>query len=158
MLSRDWHCDGCGADFHSYDHGDPPCPYCGGRAVWVPGGGHISSEYAKGCDRTVRGLAADYGLSNLNTPSPSRLNRAMPLAAGSQIAPDRSLGMKHFAPGFASYFHPTQPTCGPSLVPSNQRMLQQVGVRLPVSGSIAGPSVRGRPGLNSRIEGSYRPK
>jgi hypothetical protein len=103
-------------------------------------------------------LAADYGLTNLNSPSPSRLNRAMPWADNSQVAPDRSLGIKHFAPGFSGYFHPTKVTCAPSLSPPHQRVTPPVGVRLPISGNIQGPSVRGRQGLNTRIDGRHYPR
>jgi hypothetical protein len=158
MLSRDWSCETCGHGFHSYDHGEPPCPQCGGRANWVPGGGHVGSEFVKGCDRTVKSLAADYGLTNLNTPSPSRLNRAMPWHPNNQVQPDRSLGMKTFAPGFASYFHPSKPTCTPSVTAPQLRGSKVVGQPLPRSGTIAGPMTRGSRGLNTRIDGRFYPK
>jgi hypothetical protein len=97
-------------------------------------------------------------MTNVNTPSPSRLNRAMPWHHNSHVQPERGLGIKNFAPGFSSYFHPQKATCSPSLVPSNQRISQAVGNRLPTSDSIQGPSVRGRRGLNTRIDGRYIPK
>jgi hypothetical protein len=158
MLSRDWQCQNCGKGFHSYDHGEPPCPHCGGRANWVPGGGHISSEFVKGCERTVKGLADGYGLSNLNTPSPSRVNRAMPMHPGVSAQPDRSLGIKRFAPGFSSYINPRAATCTPSLEGVGHRVSQMVGMRLAQSGNVPGPNVRGRQGLNTKIDGRHYPR
>src|SRR5215471_341346 len=79
MLSRTWQCANkrCGAQFHSYEHGNPPCPRCGCvRVGWVPGGGHVSST--KGLDASLKALAQSYGMSDINSASPSRLNRAMP--------------------------------------------------------------------------------
>ena len=152
MLSRDWQCTNCTYTFHSYDHGTPPCPACGGRAKWVPGGGHIGSEHTKGCDRTLRSLAKDYGMSDMNSVSHSRVNRAMPWSRGVHAQPDPSLGIKHFAPGFAAPFHPSMPTCSPSSVPVNIRGKKAVGVALTRSASIPGPSV------NTKIEGRYYPK
>ena len=152
MLSRDWQCQSCGAGFHSYDHGNPPCPHCGGRADWVPGGGHIATEQGKGATRTMRSLAEAYGMSDMNTGSPSRLNRAMPHSRGIHAQPDKSLGIKHFAPGFAAHFHPTLPTCGPSLIPPDARHKVSIGARLPRSASIGGPM------MSTKIEGRYYPK
>jgi hypothetical protein len=67
----------CRATFHSFERESPECPRCGcARVSWVPGGGHIGTT--GNIDRTVRSLAESYGMTNVNTPSPSRLNRAMP--------------------------------------------------------------------------------
>ena len=112
MLSRDWQClnGRCGATFHSYAHGNPPCPRCGClRVSWLPGGGHVSS--VKALDASLRALAASYGFSDINSASPSRLNRAMPkhdpaIADGPVLS---------FAPGFAAPFNRAgRATCEPS--------------------------------------------
>src|SRR5215475_10871001 len=98
MISRDWRClaASCGSVFHSYD-ANPECPQCGNvRVTWVPGGGHVMAK-APGIDRTVRQLADNYGMSDVNSPSPSRLNRAMPQAARAASGP-----AVQFAPGFAA--------------------------------------------------------
>lgn len=79
MISRDWVClnRSCRHTFHSFERESPECPRCGCvRVSWVPGGGHIGTT--GNIDRTVRSLADSYGMTNINTPSPSRLNRAMP--------------------------------------------------------------------------------
>src|SRR5215475_10254940 len=98
MISRDWRClnPACGAVFHSNER-NPECSQCGNvRVTWVPGGGHVMSK-APGIDRTVRQLADNYGMSDVNSPSPSRLNRAMPQAARAASGP-----AVQFAPGFAA--------------------------------------------------------
>jgi hypothetical protein len=124
----------------------------------VPGGGHIASEFGKGVTRTFKELADGYGLSNLNTASPSRSNRAMPWHPNAATQPDPSLGIKTFAPGFASYFHPSKPTCMPSLQQPHIPVRPMVGQRLEMSPTVASPTIRGRQGLNSRIESRHYPK
>ena len=79
LISRDFIClnRACAHQFHSYDRDGVECPRCGCvRVNWIPGGGHIGTT--GNVDRTVRQLADSYGMTNVNTPSPSRLNRAMP--------------------------------------------------------------------------------
>jgi hypothetical protein len=63
-------------------------------------------------DATLKSLAASYGMSDINSPSPSRLNRAMPkhdpAVADSPI-------MKQFAPGFLAPWNTQgRATCEPS--------------------------------------------
>lgn len=112
MLSRDWQClnGRCRTTFHSYDHGNPACPRCGCvRVNWIPGGGHIHS--VKALDASLKALAANYGMTDINSASPSRLNRAMPkhdpvVADGPVLS---------FAPGFAAPFNRAgRSTCEPS--------------------------------------------
>ncbi len=82
MISRDWRClnDRCGETFHSFANDNPPCPACGCvRVGWIPGGGHVNS-IAPRMDARIRSIADQHGLTNLNSPSNSRLNRAMPRA------------------------------------------------------------------------------
>lgn len=101
MVSRDWACLNrrCGHQFHSYDEA-PECPSCGNvRVHWIPGGGHIG-KVAPQMDRTLRGLAADFGMTNFNSPSPSRLNRAAPRATHPH--PSQARGTKTFGPGFTA--------------------------------------------------------
>lgn len=128
MISRDWTCLSCHKPFHSYERGNPECPSCGSvRVNWVPGGGHIGKA-APQADRILKSLAADYGLTNLNSPSPSRLNRAMP--AVKPPSPAGSLGVKHWAPGFSSeVFNGSH--CAPSLNPPDLKGFQPVGRRFP---------------------------
>jgi len=94
----------CGTLFHSFD-ANPPCPRCGCvRVGWQPGGGHVFSERTRNADRTVRNLAADFGMTDFNSPSPSRLNRAAKRA--DHPHPSQSIGVKTFAPGFvANVYH-----------------------------------------------------
>jgi len=125
MLSRTWQCANkrCGAQFHSYEHGNPPCPRCGCvRVGWIPGGGHIGS--IKALDASLKSLAQSYGMSDINSASPSRLNRAMPkhepvIADGPVL---------NFAPGFAAPFN-TQGfcTCEPSHAKVNFKVTAQPG-------------------------------
>ena len=151
MISRDWQCGNraCRQIFHSFEKGNPDCPHCGcARVSWVPGGGHIG-KIASGADATLRSLATDYGMANLNSPSHSRLNRA---AARYDSPPvETSLGVKHFAPGFAANFSTRGATCSPSAVPVDLRGTQTVGRALSRSGTIPGP------GANTEFAGRHIP-
>lgn len=99
LVSRDWQCLNrrCGHQFHSFQKESPECPRCGcARVSWVPGGGHIGKT--GGIDKTVRSLADSYGMTDINTPSPSRLNRAMPKA----YHPPADGPVMNFGPGFSA--------------------------------------------------------
>lgn len=137
---------GCGKQFHSYEN-NPECPHCGCvRVSWVPGGGHIG-KVAPTADSILRTLAADAGLTNLNSPSPSRLNRAMPQAK--QPSQQGTLGVKHWAPGFSSEVYHS-PHCAPSLSPPNLKGFLPVGKVMPKGGDMryrgTTPQARHRPG------------
>ena len=112
MLSRNWQCMNgrCRSVFHSYDHGNPPCPRCGCvRVTWIPGGGHVSN--VKGPDATLRSLANSYAMGDINSASPSRLNRSMP--KHNPVVADGPV--LNFAPGFAAPFNTAgRATCEPS--------------------------------------------
>lgn len=139
MISRNWQCLNrrCGTTFHSYEKGNPECPQCGCiKVAWVPGGGHIG-KVAPSADATLRSLATDYGMSNMNSASPSRQNRAMPRYEGATADP--GLGVKHFAPGFSAHVSPNGATCSPSLSPVNLKGVQPVGRSFSPSGTIPGP-------------------
>ena len=113
----------CRTEFHSFDHANPPCPKCGNlRVSWVPGGGHIAKR-SPSLDRTVRSLADSFGLTDLNSPSPSRLNRAMPRIA--RPAESTKLGTKHFAPGFSADVYANRATAEWSQAPVNLRATTQ---------------------------------
>lgn len=148
MISRDWIClnRSCGQTFHSYDN-SPACPGCGNvRVSWVPGGGHIVGERTKHNDRTVRGLAEAYGFTDLNSPSPSRLNRSAPRH---WVPVDQSMGTKHFAPGFSA---PIRADGAPSCTTSETavRGSRIVGQAIPMTGrTTPGPEAA------TRIEGRY---
>jgi hypothetical protein len=141
MISRNWQCLNrrCGSEFHSYEKGNPECPKCGCvRVSWIPGGGHIGKA-APSADATLRSLATDYGMADLNSGSPSRLNRAAPKYDGAVADP--GLGVKHFAPGFAAHVSPNGATCSPSLAPVDLRGKQPIGRSFSPSGTIPGPIV-----------------
>jgi len=128
MISRDWQCmnQSCGETFHSYEKANPGCPRCGCvRVNWIPAGGHIG-KVAPRADATLRSLADSYAMTDMNSPSHSRLNRAMP--ALQQPATDPSLGQRHFAPGFSSPVSPHGATCAPSTAPIDVRGKVQIGV------------------------------
>jgi hypothetical protein len=105
------------------------------RVAWVPGGGHIA-KVSPGYDTTLRSLATDYGMSNINSPSHSRLNRSMPKFP----QPQADMPVKHFAPGFSAPVSSGGPTCQESEVRGNQVVGKVMTNRtLPASGTIPGP-------------------
>lgn len=110
MVSRDWIClnGRCGHVFHSYEPA-PACPACGNiRVDWIPGGGHIG-KVAPRMDRTLRTLADDFGRTNFNSPSPSRLNRAAERA--NHPHPSTAWGQKTFGAGFHSNVYREKAAC-----------------------------------------------
>ncbi len=141
MISRDWKClnGKCGHEFHTFDR-NPVCPSCGCyRCNWIPNGGH-GGGLAKRVDARLRDIADQHGFSNLNSASPSRLNRAAPRLDIPPISPE--LGIKHFAPGFSAPVSAHGAICVPSVAPVNLRGKVQVGDHAPrreASGSIPGP-------------------
>ena len=99
-IARSWIClnRACGEWFDSYEH-NPECPKCGCvRVNWRPNGGYPSTK-AGPIDRTVRDLAERHGMTNVNTPSPSRLNRAK---ERHWFPVQHSAGSMTFAPGFTA--------------------------------------------------------
>jgi hypothetical protein len=137
LLSRSWQClnRACGKEFHSYEHGNPPCPSCGCvRVNWTPGGGHIANM-APRADRTLRELADAYGMTNMNSPSHSRVNRAMPRLE----QPRADTQPVHFAPGFSAPMSLRGATCVPSTAPVNLRGSVRVGMPFDHSATIPGP-------------------
>jgi hypothetical protein len=139
MISRDWRCLNakCGDIFHSFDQANPPCPTCGCMRVdWVPGGGHIGGM-SRRVDGVLRDIADQHGLTNLNSPSPSRLNRAMPAMPQPSISPE--LGHIHFGNGLSAPVSRDGPICVQSA--TGIRGSVTVGVpRTNRSKSIPGPS------------------
>lgn len=129
MLSRDWQCGNkrCGCVFHSYEHSNPPCPRCGCvRVSWVPGGGHVGSMQA--LDASLKNLAKSYGMSDINSASPSRLNRAMP--KHDPVVADGPV--LNFAPGFAAPFNRAgRATCEPSRTGVNFTVRSAAEAKLP---------------------------
>ena len=113
MISRNWNClnPRCGKPFHSYEKGNPPCPACGCvRVGWIPGGGHVGTKAAR-VDATARSLADTYKLTNINTASPSRLNRSKPPVPQPPVEPGPPV---MFAPGFSAPVSRMGATCSPS--------------------------------------------
>jgi hypothetical protein len=151
VISRDWRClnPECGNEFHSMDDANPPCPECGCvRVDWIPGGGHLMKR-APSLDRTIRGIADQHGLTNLNSPSHSRLNRAMPKAYAPPINPEA--GLMSFGPGFSAPISLQGPVCVPTATPAQVRGSVQIGQRRSASTSVPGPSA------NAIVEARHRP-
>lgn len=153
MVSRDWCClnTRCRTSFHSFEPA-PMCPSCGNvRVHWIPGGGHVGKVAPK-ADRTLRQLADRYGFTNLNSPSPSRLNRAAPKA--DHPGPERHIGQHTFAPGFTANIY-SKASCEPSLTRNNMKgatvAIGDMASPMPHSRTIGGPS------LNHRIIARHRP-
>jgi hypothetical protein len=139
MLSRDWKClaRSCGKIFHSFEKGNPPCTYCGCvKVAWVPGGGHVA-KVAPNADATLKSLAADYGLTNLNSGSHSRLNRAMPKYEQRRA----DMPVKHFAPGFSAPVSSLGATCQESEARVDVHGKVATNRSLPASRSVPGPQV-----------------
>ena len=137
MLSRTWRClnPQCGKAFHSYERGNPPCDHCGCvKVAWIPGGGHIG-KVSPGYDRTLKSLARDYGMTNINSPSASRLNRSMPKFD----APRADMPAMHFAPGFSVPYSTNGATCQESQTANQVSGKVLVGRALPASHTVPGP-------------------
>jgi hypothetical protein len=154
MISRDWIClnQKCRSSFHSFDQA-PHCPQCGNvRVHWVPGGGHIA-KVSGGYDRTLNALAALYGMTNLNSPSPSRLNRAAPRA--DHPGSERYRGQHTFAPGFTANIY-SKASCEPSL---NQPNIKGSTVKID---TLASPFSRATtidgPNINTVVAARHMPR
>lgn len=101
---RTWKCLNrrCGSEFESGE-AYPPCSSCGGVKVqWVPGGGHVMHGATRHADRTVRQVAAQFGLTNLRSaregeaahpglPAPKVIAGSQPLNAGLGIQVPRTM-------------------------------------------------------------------
>jgi hypothetical protein len=152
MISRDWQClnRACGATFHSFEKANPPCPKCGCvRVDWVPGGGHVMSM-APRVDARLRHIADQHGFTNLNSASPSRLNRAAPRIELPPISPE--LGTVNFGPGFSAPVSAHGAICVPSSSHVNLRGKVPIGVAREASASIPGP------GANAIVQARHRPQ
>jgi hypothetical protein len=88
-------------------------------------------------DARLRSIADQHNLTNLNSASPSRLNRAAPRIETPAISPE--LGIHHFAPGFSAPISAHGPICVPSSSPVNLRGKVQVGLARERSATIPGP-------------------
>lgn len=151
MISRNWHClnPSCRTEFHSFEKANPPCPACGCvRVDWTPGGGHTMG-LAPRVDARLRSIADQHGMTNLNSPSPSRLNRAAPRI--DSPAPSPELGTVHFGPGFSAPVSRDGPICVPSSSPVNLRGKIPIGVARSASQTVPGP------GANAIVEARHRP-
>jgi hypothetical protein len=143
MISRDWHCLNveCGRVFHSFEKSQPPCPSCGClRTDWVPGGGHIMAV-APRLDARIRSIADQHGMTNLNSPSPSRLDRAAPRVESPPLSPE--LGVKHWGMGIYSQMSQHGPVCIEASNPVHLTGKLPVGnfaTPRTASGSIPGPA------------------
>jgi hypothetical protein len=150
MISRDWHClnERCGVEFHSFEKSNPPCPKCGCvRVSWIPGGGHIMGM-APRIDKRLQLIAETQGLKNLNSPSPSRLNRAAPRVNTPPMSPE--LGQKHWGLGISSEMSRHGPVCVESS--SGVNLVGKLPVGQFASPRGPNPAFPG-PGANAIIEG-----
>lgn len=151
MILRSWIClnKACGEWFDAYE-ANPACKKCGCvRVSWRPnGGGGIGPKIAPNADHILKTLAADYGLTNLVSPSPSRQNFAKPIAKPPPPS-QGSRGRHDWAPGFSSEIYDT-PHCAPSLAPVNLRGFVPVGKVMPKGTDMVyrgtTPVARHRPG------------
>lgn len=135
--------------FHSYEKANPPCSKCGCvKVAWVPGGGHIAKT-APSADATLRSLADQAGMTNMNSPSHSRVNRAMPKVEQPPV--DLTYGVRHFAPGFSAAVSSQGATCGPSVASVDLRGSVRINRQLPRATSVPGPAA------NSVIAGRHVP-
>lgn len=152
MKSRDWHClnEKCGLEFHSWEDGNPPCPECGCmRVSWIPGGGHIAGV-SRSADKTLRMIADQHKLTNLNSPSHSRLNRAMPRAPQHRTVDGYT---HHFGMGLSSPISTEGAICGPSSSPVDVRGKVRVGMKSDKSQTMPGPEANAR--VAARHRGSW---
>lgn len=129
----------CGRIFHSFEKGNPPCNYCGCvKVAWVPGGGHVA-KVAPSADATLKSLARDYGMSNINSASHSRLGRAMPKYEQKRA----DMPTMNFAPGFSAPVSSAGATCQETEARGNNVVGKvTVGRTLPASRSVPGPQSR----------------
>ena len=138
MISRDWRClnPACKRICHSFEKGNPPCSYCGCvKVAWVPNGGHVA-KVAPSADATLRSLARDYGMSNINSASQSRLGRAMPKYEQKRA----DMPTMHFAPGFSAPVSSAGSTCQETVAVGNSvNGKVTVNRTLPASRSVPGP-------------------
>ncbi len=116
---------------------------------WIPGGGHIGTK-AAAVDATVRSLADNYGMANVATPSPSRLNRAMPKFDVRQA----DLPTKHFAPGFSAPVSSQGPTCQESEAGVNVRGQTSINRQLPANRRW--PNLMANTEIHGRLTGPQR--
>jgi len=88
-------------------------------------------------DKRLQAIADQHGMTNLNSPSPSRLNRAAPRVEPKPISAE--MGVRHFGPGFSAPVSAAGAICVPSVAPVDIRGKVQVGVARDRSASIPGP-------------------
>src|SRR5215831_20500196 len=103
FILRTWGCQNrdCQTVFEAGEP-NPACPHCGCvRVGWVPAQLNIHSERTTRADHTLRDLCAAYGLTDINSPSPSRQPQAKILAK-----PRRDTGGVVGFNGFAAHIDP----------------------------------------------------
>lgn len=141
FILRSWQCLNrrCKSVF---DHGDPnpACPKCGNvRVQWVPGGGHIG-KVAPGMDRTLRGLADRFGLTNMGQRGGTHAGEAAKPDLPTPRPIDPSAPMYRPAPGFevpwsnaptAAFSSQVFPLGSTSRVPINGPKFKQGKQKLP---------------------------
>ena len=146
MIIRTWGCQNsaCGSRFDSGERA-PACPVCGCvRVGWVPGKVNIHSGATKQADTTLRDLCAAYGLTDINSPSPSRQPQAKILAK-----PGSAAGKMNFR-GFAAQ---VDPASGAQCVPvDNVTAKVKPGIGQALTGQLGMGSI----GSATQIVGSHR--
>lgn len=147
FILRSWQCLNrrCKSIF---DHGDPnpACPKCGNvRVQWVPGGGHIA-KVAPGMDRTLRGLANRFGLTDMGQRGGTHAGEAAKPDRPTPRPVDPSTPMYRPAPGFEVPW-----SAGPTAAFSSQVFPLGSTSRVPINGP---KFKRGKQGLPTQVVGT----
>jgi hypothetical protein len=98
-------------------------------------------------DARLRSIADQHGMTNLNSASPSRLNRAAPRLETPPLSPE--LGVKHWGMGITSQFSAHGPVCVEASNPINLHGKVAIGPNAaPHSSSATIPG----PGANAIVQ------
>jgi len=136
FILRTWGCQNaeCVAVFTSGER-YPACPHCGCiRVSWVPAQVNIHSGSTKQADTTLRDLCAAYGLTDINSPSPSRQLQAKKLATGAGGGA---------AMTFQGFTATVDPAAGAQCVPTSNHIEHKVrpGIGAPFTGQFGAPGI-----------------
>jgi hypothetical protein len=146
LIIRTWGCQNqaCLSRFESGERA-PACPACGCvRVGWVPGKVNVGSASTRQMDATLRDLCAAYGLTDINSPSPSRQPQAKILAK-----PTAAGGKMNFQ-GFAAEVNPS---AGAQCVPVDNVTAK---VKPGIGQALTGQLGMGSLGSNTEIVATHR--
>lgn len=114
----------------------------------MPGGGHILTGKTRRMDARLDSIARQHGVTNLNSPSPSRVNRAAPVLPPKPISPEA--GVRHWGMGITSAVSLHGAVAVEAASPIDLRGKLAIGTHAapnPASASVPGPMA------NTIIEG-----